>query len=125
MPEECYRTIKLLWPFSDVGVQKRLKSLQDREMIDLEAPALQAKGKELHDLKDYPFFGARLDRIQKEATRREAARSGKRTIQIALWGIVLTALFGLLSFITGAVSTWSGIKQLNLAIAQANNSTQA
>lgn len=58
---------------------------------------------EKFDLRLYAFFGERLAKLQESLEFEEQRRVNSRSIQIAIWGIVLTAIFGLISAITGVI----------------------
>ena len=68
------------------------------------------KGK--FDLQLYPFFGERLAKIQERLESTENRRTNSRGIQIAIWGIVLAATFGLVSAITGVLQVYASFQSL-------------
>lgn len=67
---------------------------------------------EKFDLRLYPFFGERLAKIQERLESAEHRRTNSRGLQIAIWGIVLTASFGLVSAITGVMQVYASFKTL-------------
>ena len=65
---------------------------------------------ERFDLRMYPFFGERLAKLQERLESEEQRRANSTGFQIALWGIVLSALFGLVSAITGIMQVWASLQ---------------
>ncbi|KAL8716474.1 MAG: hypothetical protein Q9225_006201, partial [Loekoesia sp. 1 TL-2023] len=95
---EIRRTLNLLWPIEDVVTAKHVYNLEKQEEVDIEARMGHEKK---FDLRLYPYFGERLAKIQDRLESVEHRRTNSRGIRIAIWGIVLTAAFGLISAITG------------------------
>ncbi|KAI4161834.1 MAG: hypothetical protein LQ342_004525 [Letrouitia transgressa] len=97
---EIRRTLNLLWPIEDVHTAKHVYHLEKQQEVDIEAGMGH---EEKFDLRLYPFFGERLAKIQERLESAEHRRTNSRGLQIAIWGIVLTASFGLVSAITGVM----------------------
>lgn len=112
MLEEFQKTMNLLWPFEDAQTQKRAKRLQEKKCVDLEAGPGDLRNEEKYNLRKYPIFGVRLAKIQDRLEVEEQQKTNTTAFMIAVWGIVLTALFGLISAVTGIVSMWAGLKQV-------------
>jgi hypothetical protein len=87
---------------------KRVTKLERNNFIDIEA---NMGHNDKYDLRKYMIFGERLARIQERLEAEESRRGNSRGINAAIWGIVLTALFGLVSAATGMVSMWASLKQ--------------
>lgn len=106
---ELRRTLNLLWPIEDTVTANYVYRLEEREEVDIES----GMGfDEKFDLRLYPFFGERLAKIQERLESEEQRRTNSFGFRIAIWGIVLTALFGLVSAITGIMQVWASFTAL-------------
>jgi hypothetical protein len=102
------KTLSLLWPMEHDRTAKRVTKLEKTNFIDIEA---NMGHDDKYDLRKYTIFGERLARIQERLEAEELRRGNSRGINTAIWGIVLTAFFGLVSAATGTVSMWASLKQ--------------
>jgi hypothetical protein len=90
---------------------KRVSRLEEEKCIDIEAN-MGHDGK--FDLRKYQVFGERLAKIQERLEAEEYRRGTSRGFKTAIWGIVLTAIFGLVSAATGTVAMWASLKQAGI-----------
>ena len=91
----------------DVATAKHVYRLEKAEEVDIEA----GMGvDEKFDLWLYPFLGERLARIQERLESAENRHTNSRGLQIAVWGIFLTAAFGLVSAITGILQVYASFR---------------
>jgi hypothetical protein len=103
--------MNLLWPLEESKVERRVKHLQKKHNVDLEASMGQVNK---FDLRTYPFFAGRLAKIQERLEVEEQRKTNTTAFKIALWGILLTAFFGLVSAVTGLVQMWAGLRQVGV-----------
>jgi hypothetical protein len=96
--KEVQRTLNLLWPTEDPALAKRVRTKERKENVDIEA---KMSLDEKLNLSTYPIFGERLFKIQMRLEAVQTRRGASRGFQIAIYGILLTAFFGLVSAITG------------------------
>ncbi|MCJ1327365.1 hypothetical protein MMC10_004034 [Thelotrema lepadinum] len=108
--QELRKTFNLLWPIEDPWVAKRVAYLESKHDVDLETGIGHH---EKFDLRTYPMFGERLAKIQDRLEAEELRRSNSRGIKTAIWGIVLTAIFGLMSAITGVMQVWASFQTVS------------
>jgi len=90
-----------------VATAKRVYNLEAKEEVDIEAGMGHD---EKFDLRTYPVFGERLAKIQERLEFVEQRRGESFAFKIAIWGIVLSAVFGLVSAITGIMQVWASFK---------------
>jgi hypothetical protein len=90
---------------------KRVSRLEEKKYIDIEA---NMGHNDKYDLRTYPVFGERLAKIQERLEAEEHRRGTSRGFKTAIWGIVLTAIFGLVSAATGTVAMWASLKQAGI-----------
>jgi len=107
--EELGRTLNLLWPMEDRPMEKYVRSLEKHENIDVEANMWHD---DKFNLESYPIFGERLAKIQERLEAVQTRKGVSLGFHIAIWGIVLTALFGLISAITGIMQVWASFQSL-------------
>lgn len=107
--DEYLKSMNLLWPMEDDTIAKQVKRLEKENLIDIEAGMNHVNK---FNLGTYQIFGERLSKIQERLEIEERRRGGLTVITVALWGIALTALFGLVSAATGIVSMWASLKQV-------------
>lgn len=62
------------------------------------------------DLRIHPVLRERLANIQERLESEEHRRTNSYGFKIAMWGIMLTATFGLVSAITGIVQVYASFK---------------
>jgi hypothetical protein len=105
---EVRKTLNLLWPMEHDRTAKRVIKLEKNNFIDIEA---NMGHDDKYDLRKNKVFAKRLARIQERLEAEESRRGNSRGINAAIWGIVLTAFFGLVSAATGTVSMWASLKQ--------------
>ena len=105
--KELRGTLNLLWPVEDISTAKRVSHIEDKEGVDIEA---NLGHDEKYNLKTYPVFGERLAKIQERLETVQSRRGVTLGFKIALWGIVLTASFGLISAITGIMQVWASLQ---------------
>jgi hypothetical protein len=65
---------------------------------------------EKYDLRTYPLFGERLAKIQERLEAIEHRTWDSMGFKIAVWGIVVSAIFGLVSAVTGIMQVYSAFK---------------
>lgn len=104
---EYLRSMNLLWPMEDYKTARRVVRIEAREFVDIEA---SMGYEDKYDLRTYQIFGERLAKIQERFEIEEQRKGNTLSITIAIWGIALTALFGLVSAVTGLVSTWASLR---------------
>lgn len=107
--DEYSKSMNLLWPMEDYKTARRVVRLEEKECIDIEA---NMGYDEKYDLRTYRVFGERLAKIQERLEMEEQRRGNTVAFTIAIWGIALTAFFGLVSAVTGLVSMWASLKQV-------------
>ena len=94
----------------DPPVEKLVRKLESSENVDIEA---SMGHDEKFNLQSYPIFGERLVKIQERLEAVQNRRGVSFGFKIAIWGIVLTALFGLVSAITGILQVWAAVRSLD------------
>lgn len=106
---EVLKTLNLLWPMEDPITFRHVSNLEAQKFVDIEA---NMGYHDKFDLTTYTYFGGRLAKIQERLEVEEQRRGTSTGFKIAMWGIILTASFGLISVIFGAVQMWTGLKQI-------------
>ncbi len=92
-------------------IARHVNRLEEKQYIDIEA---NMGHDQKYDLRAYPVFGERLAKIQERLETEEHRRGSSRGFKIAIWGIVLTAMFGLISAATGTIAMWASLKQAGI-----------
>jgi len=105
--KELRKTLNLLWPIEDVQTARHVFNLEKKEEVDVEGGMGYL---DKFDLQTYPIFGERLAKIQERLESEENRRANSFGFRIAIWGIVLTAIFGLISAITGILQVWTSLR---------------
>jgi hypothetical protein len=108
--KELRRTLNLLWPIEDKGTMQYVRKIELKESVDIEASMGHEKE---YDLRTYPVFGERLSKIQERLEAVQNRRGTSLGIKVAIWGIVFTAAFGMISAITGIMQVWASFQALN------------
>lgn len=108
--EELTASIRLFFPIEGVKTRKRTRKIEDKDLVDLEIGLLEEKIQ--RDLKHYRYYGERLKTIQRKYDqskphhlkqwwfdrRRRVEWVG---LQIAIFSFVVTAIFTIISAVTG------------------------
>jgi hypothetical protein len=94
----------------DAATAKQVYLLEEKEDVDIEGGMGYD---EKFDLRSYPVFGERLMKIQERLEAVEHRSWESLGFRIAVWGIVLSAVFGLISAITGIMQVWASLKALS------------
>jgi len=90
---------------------KHVSRLEEEKYIDIKA---NMRHDNKYNLRAYPVFGKRLAKIQKKREAEEHGRGTSRGFKTAIRGIVLTAIFGLVSAATATVAMWASLKQVGI-----------
>ena len=102
------RTLNLLWPTEYPEISKEVREIEKKEEVDIGVRPIY---REKFDLRLYPF-AERLSRIQERLELVEHRRTNERGYQVAIWGILLTATFGLVSAITGIIQAYASFRNM-------------
>lgn len=118
--QETEQTLRLLFPTEELKSSKRVRRIAEKQSVDIEA---QIEYHENFQLTNYPFYGERLEEIQRRYDitkptslkqwwfdRRE--KSEWVTLWIAVLVFVLTIFFGVISSVTGILQAYASWKAL-------------
>jgi hypothetical protein len=120
---EVQRTLQLLFPTVVPGQTTSTRRYVRRYNGDLEA-RIMGSNKEIFDLNTYPFFGERLENIQKRYNNSRYRRKRQwwfdrrsriewATLVVAIVVFILTVIFGLISSVTGILQVYAAYKWHN------------